>query len=210
MALIAFVFPIILSLYGNLWWGLPPQDSLSAYYHAGFGVMRDWFVGMLFALGILLIVYRGFSDREDKLLNLAGGMAGGIAIFPMAWENYPGWMVGRFSVHGVCAFGLFFSVGMVCWFCANDTLENSRQEPGVVAGFRRSYFVLGSLMFALPVLVFILAQLQLGATILMAEGTGMWIFSAFWSLKTYEMWKFNKFLKKSGQAVESGEAVETF
>ena len=208
MALIAFVFPIILTVYGWLWAGLPAQDSLSADYHTGDGAMRDWFVGLLFALGIILIVYRGFSDKEDALLNIGGWAAWGIAIFPMAWPGYPGFALGRFSLHGLCAFGLFFSVGLVCWLCASDTLEKSREEPVVVQGFRKAYFILGLLMFVAPVTVFLLAQFHFGLTILMAEAAGMLVFAVFWALKTYEIWLFNKFLKIAGEALEPVLASE--
>ena len=53
---------------------------MSAYYHAGQGVMRNEFVGILFAVGALLFAYQGYSRFEDCALNLAGVLALGIAL----------------------------------------------------------------------------------------------------------------------------------
>src|SRR5688572_33391886 len=35
LAAISLVFPLFLLLVGVLWYGVPPQDSISAYYYAG-------------------------------------------------------------------------------------------------------------------------------------------------------------------------------
>ena len=67
LAVIAFAFPILLWLGGRVI-GLPLQDSMSAYYHA-FAAdgqsMRNWFVGILFAVGVILYLYQGYSYREN-------------------------------------------------------------------------------------------------------------------------------------------------
>lgn len=55
------------------------QTSISAYY---FTPAQTVFVGSLCALGALLIVYRGSSDTEDVLLNLAGTLAFIVAFVP--------------------------------------------------------------------------------------------------------------------------------
>ena len=74
LALLAFGFPILLCLGGFLV-NVPPQASMSEYYPfsnvAGWS-LRDLFVGMLFSIGILLYVHRGYSYRENYALNLAG------------------------------------------------------------------------------------------------------------------------------------------
>ena len=62
MAVIAMAFPILLWV-GGLLQGLELQPSMSDYYHAGSpaGLMRDWFVGLLFAVGVFLYLYKGFT-----------------------------------------------------------------------------------------------------------------------------------------------------
>lgn len=48
---------------------------MSAFYGANDAGMRNWFVGILWAVGSFLILYKGFRAAEDWLLNLAGGFA---------------------------------------------------------------------------------------------------------------------------------------
>ena len=67
-----------------LWVGSEePQSSMSACYHTRMG---DVFVGLLFAIGACLYLYRGFSTRENIALNLAGILAFGVAVFPTPVE----------------------------------------------------------------------------------------------------------------------------
>lgn len=85
------------------------QSSVSAYYHTG---MRDYFVGQLFAIGVFLISYRGYSDSFDNVLtNFAGGLAIGVALFPAGsdWIGYVHWTLAAafLSLLAVMSFFLF-------------------------------------------------------------------------------------------------------
>lgn len=55
------------------------QTSISAYY---FTTAHAVFLGALYAIGAMLIVYRGTGDTENTLLNLAGVLAFVIATVP--------------------------------------------------------------------------------------------------------------------------------
>lgn len=55
------------------------QTSISAYY---FTTAHTVFLGVLYAIGALLIVYQGTGDTENTLLNLAGVLAFVIATVP--------------------------------------------------------------------------------------------------------------------------------
>lgn len=57
------------------------RDSLSAYYHSG---ARDIFVGVLWAVGLLLITYMAGKTRSfDFILSFFAGVAAlGVAVFP--------------------------------------------------------------------------------------------------------------------------------
>jgi hypothetical protein len=55
------------------------QTSISAYY---FTSAQAVFIAALCALGAMLIVYKGSSDTEDVLLNLAGVLAFVVAMVP--------------------------------------------------------------------------------------------------------------------------------
>src|SRR6185436_4551827 len=100
LAGIAFAFPIVLWIGGYLRAELPLAGSMSAYYHDGAGVMRNEFVGILFAVGALLFAYQGYSEFEDWALNFAGIFALGIAVFPMKWPESTD---SSFSLHGAFA-----------------------------------------------------------------------------------------------------------
>ncbi len=65
MGIIAIAFPISLWFVGLLR-GVELQTSMSAYYHTS---MQDVFVGILFALGTFLYLYKGFSKGENIALN---------------------------------------------------------------------------------------------------------------------------------------------
>jgi hypothetical protein len=60
------------------------QPSISSYYYTN---LRDIFTGVLCAVGLFLIRYKGFGGKsfwtnDDLLTNIAGYMAFGIALFP--------------------------------------------------------------------------------------------------------------------------------
>lgn len=111
----------------------------------GAGAMRNWFVGVLFGIGVFLYLYRGFSTTENYTLNIAGGLALGIALNPMdLWErSRPG------TIHGFCAVSFFLAIAFVALFCARDTLhligDKKRRRR-----YSRLYLGLGSLMIILP------------------------------------------------------------
>src|SRR5688572_6066749 len=62
LGVLAVAFPLVLVIGGKLWADLDLQDSMSRYYHATRSgrSMRDWFVGILFAMGAVLYLYKGF------------------------------------------------------------------------------------------------------------------------------------------------------
>jgi hypothetical protein len=80
LACVGFAFPIIL-LIGR--WVLESHgilDSISAYYYS---VMKNFFVGILFAIGTFLICYR-YERKDDILGDVAGFFAIGVGLFPPA------------------------------------------------------------------------------------------------------------------------------
>ena len=93
MLVIALAFPVVLWIVGGLY-GMQLQDSMSAYYWApiakgaesGDAPMRVWFVGLLFALGCCLFLYKGYSPLEDWVLNVAALFAICVALVPMCWD----------------------------------------------------------------------------------------------------------------------------
>jgi len=215
LCLLGFLLPLVLMIGGKLQSKIPaPTHSMSAYYHltgppavvqgqndysvdhegnaqvAGLGTMRNWFVGMLFAVGILLFAYEGYSSKENIALNIAGLCAWGVAVAPMKWPpaNDPGF---SFSLHWVFAATLFLMVAYVCIARARDTLT-----PGVTPlppELRTKYVLiykwLGLAMFCFPVIAWVLNSIigNINTFTFWLEATGIWIFSAYWGVKTWEL-----------------------
>ena len=64
IVVIAVAFPVLLATGGYFYVGVGLLDSMSAYYHVTCEgrSMRDWFVGLLFAVGVFLYLYKGTAQ----------------------------------------------------------------------------------------------------------------------------------------------------
>jgi hypothetical protein len=167
-AVIAFTFPVLLWL-GGLHAGFTLRDSMSAYYHATptslkasdtactpadpsqvpvypeAGIMRNWFVGLLFAIGAILHSNKGHTEKEDWALSLAGIFAALIAVFPMPWACKSGCSL---SAHGFCAISFFLSIAFVSLVCSRDTVQLLKPERQTF--YRNLYWLWGGLMVVAP------------------------------------------------------------
>lgn len=188
MGITALAFPVVLGLGGWLVLDLSYQASLSDYYYTRLG---DVFVGMLIAIGASLTVYKGYSSREDWILNLAGVLAVGVALIPperafdLASPHAP--LLMSSLLHGGCALGFFAAIGWVCIFHAQDTLELI-PVPIVVRRYRYLYRLIGTLMVAAPVTAGILSALiDSPRMVFWAEAFAVWVFATYWLTKTYEL-----------------------
>ncbi len=148
------------------------------------GEMRSYFVGLLFMLGGIFYLYKGYSDKENIALNCAGVFAFGVALFPMDWTGNASGL----SLHGIFAVLLFLSIAFVCLFCAPETLRemNNKQQK---KRFTRSYRLMGVLMIISPAIawLFTVAIKSMGAYVFFAEMFGIWVFAAYWLLKSREL-----------------------
>lgn len=193
MAALALAFPVILYVAGKFH-DIQLQDSMSAYYFAAPGnnntdytfPVRVWFVGLLFAIGAFLYLYKGFSNAENALLNFAGAFAWGVAVFPMPWgceEHCP-----KLTAHGISAVSLFLCIAVVSLWCAGDTLRLI-PDASLRARYRRQYKLLGLLMIASP-----LVAMALTLTVndfkkytFFVEASGVWAFGIYWWRKSEEL-----------------------
>ena len=210
LVVIALALPLLLWIGGYISADrLTLQRSISAYYHAnaasmrehaereaaksegrqydsvhldsGRGVMRNWFVGALFAISVLLAAYKGFRPAEDMALNLAALLALLVAVIPSEWDDGGG------RLHTIVAVSFFLCIAYVAIFCASATLslvsENRR------ARYRRLYKMLGWTMVISPVAAVIWSQfLGLGrSTVFFVEVFGVYAFAAYWLVKTIEI-----------------------
>src|SRR5262245_26327112 len=92
IVVLAGALPIILGVGGRLWGGVDTlATSMSAYYGEHGGTMRNWLLGILWTVGAFLYLYKGFSTRENILLNIAGGCAVVLAMVPCnCWSGFEG------------------------------------------------------------------------------------------------------------------------
>jgi hypothetical protein len=237
LGIVALAFPIVLTVAGWGWYGVPLQGSLSAYYLAepspelqdhtwrarlaqidvapiryllfylgqteAENPMRSWFVGTLFVIGVVLILYKGFSRKENRLLNFAGLSALGVAIFPTGYDCGTDCL--SFTLHGIFAVLTFSFTAWVAWCCSGETLKYLPGLPerrhtllGIEAprwlywgaGTFRLFYRLSVLgMIGLPAIVVLFHGL-LGFSniyILLAEWIALWCFAAYWLLKSWEL-----------------------
>ena len=185
IAAIGVALPVILGLGAWILEGAFLQSSMSAYYHTG---MRDLFVGALFAIGIALVLYQGFSVAENFVLSVAGVLAVCVALFPTEGGTAPAWTA---DVHGVAAILFFACLAYVSVFRAGDTLSLIRDARRARA-LERTYRGLGIAMVASP-----LAALAVAWTlrppggepsvVFFVEVLGIWAFAAYWLVKSWEV-----------------------
>lgn len=86
---IGITFPWVLSLGCLALSGEGLRESISAYYGT---VMHDVFVGLLFAIALFFLSYKGYARDDETAGRLASGFAVGVAVFPTtsatAWIHY--------------------------------------------------------------------------------------------------------------------------
>ncbi|NOJ49847.1 hypothetical protein [Bradyrhizobium archetypum] len=224
MGVITLAFPVVVIAMG-IYWGIGIQPTLSDYYFAGqppgtridIFPVRLWFCGILFAVGVFLFKYRGFSKNEDRWLSLAGLFALGVAIFPMSLEGKSDWNLFErlgmpwLSLHGVCAVLAFACIAVVILWYSDSTLSQLKtSNPKAHKRFKTAYFLVGCYMvlaIGTSVLLHYLNEKR-GSYILFAEWSGIWAFAAYWFVKNRELRLVAEQLKKTlaKTAVQRSEA----
>ena len=189
MAVLAFALPPLLVVGAKLLRDVPLQASMSAYYYAGDGIMRNVFVGALITIGSFLYLYKGFSHSEDWALNLGGLFVTIVALVPMQWQC--GNACSRFSVHGTFAVLFFLCIAFVCLFRATDTVSLLPTEAERKR-FTLTYRIIGAVMILAPVAAVVVSEFlaKAGETpqpMIFIETSGVWTFAAYWAVKSREM-----------------------
>lgn len=195
LVVIAAAFPLLLWIGGNIFHGVELQASMSDYYHAGGGVLRNWFVGLLFAISGMLIIYKGFRPAENVALNFAGIFAVLVALVP---NSYDGPDEGL-PFHGIFAVSFFLCIAYVCIFCASATLSLVNEDRR--RRLRMIYKSIGWAMVVAPVAAAVLTYtFRRGYHIFVAEFFGVYAFAAYWFIKTLEIRR-----TKADEMAASGE-----
>lgn len=102
IGLLGATLPLILAVFGLLIFDTSIQHTVSSYYHTA---VRDIFVGMLFAISVGLLTYRGYDWRDNVFTNIASVLAIGVALFPTDADPETSSIIG--TIHLVCAGGFF-------------------------------------------------------------------------------------------------------
>lgn len=77
---LAFLLPVVVSLGAILLdWDLYLQDSISDYYYT---IMRNYFVGTLCAVAVVLFSYKGYEKKDDRAGDFAALLCLIVAFFP--------------------------------------------------------------------------------------------------------------------------------
>jgi hypothetical protein len=185
--------------------GAPLTVEEAAFSHAvfrpGSGSMRNWFVGSLFMVGILLIAYRGYDMVEETLLDVAGAAAIGVALFPMPWGTdrsvvdlaLAKILRGVFSsskmpsFHYLCAGTLFLCLAGVCFYACYRSYKDSLlpQYKSYLAG----YVICGMAMLSIPFVDGSLDHMPDLRTykVFVIEAIGVWAFAGYWCIKSFEI-----------------------
>jgi hypothetical protein len=212
MAALGFLLPPFLTICGvmKLWWldeQLPIQTSLSAYYHAGggcatsYGVYRNLFVGILCVIAACLVIYSGFSDFEDRLLNLAGISLLLVAVFPTDWgvadlgeqcKDFVPFTASKIlgtsvPIHYAAAIAFFIFIALVNVCTAYDSVRMIKDDK-----VRNSWFAIYRIARWLMPLALIVSALASrffdpSRTVLWVEWGGIYAFSFYWALKSFEI-----------------------
>lgn len=189
------------------------MSSLSAFYWLSQlpplpldALLRNWFVGSLTAVGACLLAYQGYGSLENWLLNLAGLAAIVVALAPMPcvnaldpklYSNLCGpFPTGTLPIHYIAAVAFFLLIGATIWFCADDTLADLK--PKVRSRWRRRYKAFAVAMIIAPLLAFLFAEEQVRT--IWVEVAGVWVFSAYWFTKSYELSRVSMLEPSKGPA----------
>ena len=185
IVVLSVAFPLILYFVGRFGARIPLQPSMSAYYGAHDGYMRNWFVAILFAVGSFLYLYKGYSTLENVALNIAGVSAAFVAMVPCGCWYDDG--VTHNKMHAVFAVSFFACMSFCCLFCAGDTIgllptERDRKR------FTRLYKTIGILLLASPAgaLLVSYASNQSTRKLFFIEAFGVCTVAAYWAVKSKE------------------------
>ncbi len=184
MGTVAFSLPILLLLTG----GYAGHFSISFFYHVS-DLCRNILVGCLCATGVFLFLFHGLSSLENWLLNIAGVGAVSVALNPMSSEQCPVGESAGVSIHAASAIVFFLCLAVVAVGLSKNRIRYIKSDA-MRRFFTVAYNATGLLMIAMPATVaavhFLGRQTCESHWIFWIECTGIWAFSAYWFLKTYE------------------------
>ena len=120
--LLVGIIAISLALFMQLASGDPLASISESYHHRA----RDWFVGLLFAVGALFLSFKGEGSRERRLTILASLCAVLVATAPCACGG-PQTVIS--TLHYLGAGGVFAILGYFCWRFRRTARDKTARYP---------------------------------------------------------------------------------
>lgn len=209
---LAFFLPLILIL--SSWLSSSEMaPSISDFFHT---FTRDIFVGIMTAIAIFLIVYRGYERQPDEsfsdnwLATFAGITALGVAYFPnedpsgnahTLTQQLLGVQITPF-VHYGCALLFFASLAVFCFgrFAKTKDLRNRKifRLCGWIIGIALIGIFISSLLKQVGPEPYKSWVIQYNV-VFWVEAIGVWAFSASWLIKGRADHSIIKLLKGGGE-----------
>jgi hypothetical protein len=186
IVVLSAVLPVILYIYSWYAHGGLEEHSMSAFYGAYDGRLRNVFVGILWAVGSFLVLYKGFSIAEDWLLNFAGVFAILTAMTPCnCWLGLPDDQ--HSTLHSAFAIAFFACMALVCEFCARDTIS-LLPTKALQDKFKRIYHGIGLFLILSPIAAVAAAYMTKvpKSSVFFIEWFGVWVFAFYWLTKSRE------------------------
>jgi hypothetical protein len=136
IGVIGIALPVIMVLGGFIQNGFVVLDSISNYYYTN---MRDFFVGLLFAISLFLISYSGYEKIDNIVGNLSGLFALGIIMFPASKYCGRPVKVGIFLVNDTISgyIHLIFSALFFLLLAFNSIFLFTKHGPGRITVQKR-------------------------------------------------------------------------
>lgn len=185
--------------------------TLSHYYFSEdpAALLRTLFTGMLIFVGGVMICYRGFDDTDNRALNVAGGLAIAVALFPKKCDEFDVKCVDLplSFLHMPAAVLLFFVSAFAVWYCGGKALSD-RLNADERKKLRR-WKVLALVGMCSGIVIYVphsfgIAPLPLTA-VLVVEMTGFFGFSFFWIGMTHVIFRANQRITKANREAESAD-----
>lgn len=193
LGILGMALPLICYLGGRFFEKLPLLRSISYYYYFN---VRDSLVGILIAVGVFMITYKGYEIIDDIVSNVIGIASIGIALFPCLDTENPLIRVGFFQLPSTTSNIIHLSSAVLFFtlLALNSiflfTRSDEKKEKTVNKRRRNIiYIICGviilSSIFAIVLLFIIMGQEKLGNTVIIftIEAIMLEAFGISWLVK---------------------------
>ncbi|MFE6611921.1 DUF998 domain-containing protein [Amycolatopsis sp. NPDC057786] len=128
-------------------------NSISGYYYSG---MRDVWVGVMCAIGVFLLSYRGYGRVDDIAGNIAAVAAVGVALFPTTPANgdRTDEIVGLLHLGFAAVFFL-----TLAFFCIVLFTKSDKEIPGARKPVRNQLYVVSGVIMLVCLALIVLCGL---------------------------------------------------